>query len=649
MYLLSLGMSVNMTDNSSRSPLLCACLEGDRLENVKTLVEHGALINQVDKDGKSALHFAATFSSPEVVRYLLSRGMSANMTDNSSRSPLLCACLEGDRLENVITLVKHGAKIHKVDKDGKSALHFAATFSSPEVIMFLLFLGMSVNMTDNSDRTPLMCACLEGGRFENVKTLVKHGAEIYKVNKDGKSALHFAATFSSPEVVRYLLSRGMSANMTDNSSRSPLMCACLEGGRLENIKTLVEHGAEIHKVDKDGKSALHFAATFSSPEVVIYLLSLGMSVNMTDNSGRTPLMCACLEGGRFENVKTLVEHGAKIHKVDKDGKSALHFAATFSSPEVIMYLLSLGMSVNMTDKSGLTPMMTACLKGGRLENVKTLVIHGAEIHKVNKDGKSALHFAATFSSPEVVKYLLSRGMSVNMTDNSSRSPLLCACLEGGRLENIKTLVEHGAEIHKVDKNGKSALHFAATFSCPEVVKYLLSRGMSVNMTDNSSRSPLLCACLEGGRLKNIKTLVLHGAEIHKVDIDGKSVLHFAATFSSSKVVKYLLSTRLSVNMTDNSSRSPLMCACLEGGRFENIKTFIERGADIYKVDKDGKSALHFAATFSSPEVVKYLLSRGMSVNMTDNSDRTPLMCACLKCGRLENIKMLIEYGADITH
>ena len=200
----------------------------------------------------------------------------------------------------------------------------------------------------------------------------------------------------------YFLSLGMSVNLTDNSSRSQLLCACLEGGRLENIKTLVEHGALINQVDEDGKLALHFAATFSSPEVVMYLLSVGMSVNMTDNSDQTPLMCACLEGGRFENVKTLVIHGAEIHRVDKDGKSALHFAATFSSPKVVMYLLSLGMSVNMTDKSGLTPMMSACLEGGRFENVKTLIERGADIYQVDEDDKSVLHFAATYSSPEVV-------------------------------------------------------------------------------------------------------------------------------------------------------------------------------------------------------------------------------------------------------
>ena len=485
---------------------MCACLEDGRFENVKTLVLHGAEIHRVDKDGKSALHFAATFLSPKVVMYLLSVGMSVNMTDNSDQTPLMCACLEGGRFENVKTLVIHDAEIHSVEKDGKSALHFTATFSSSKVVMYLLSLGMSVNMTHKSGLTPMMCTCLEGGRFGNVKTLILQCAESHKVDKDGKSALHFAATFSSPEVVMYLLSVGMSVNMTDKSGLTPLMCACLEGGRIENIKALVIHDAKIHRVDKDGKSALHFAAKFSSSEVVMYLLSLGMSVNMTDNSSRSPLMCACLEGGRFENVKTLIEYGADITRSDTDGKSALHFAASYLSSEAIEYLLSLGMTVNTIDKSDRTQLLFACLRGGHLDNLRMLCGHSIDIKQQKCNvGWSALHFAAKYSSPDVLKYLLSLGSPVNLTTERGQTPLMFVCLEGGRSDNIKTLIEYGGtNIHQLYNNGESALHVATTDSNPKIIDYLLSLGMIINMTTKHGRTPLMCACLKGCRLDNIK-------------------------------------------------------------------------------------------------------------------------------------------------
>ena len=652
-YLLSLGMTVNMTDKSGRTPLMCACLKAGRLDKVKRLLELGADIQQLDYDGWSALHFAARDSSPEIIEYLLSLGMTVNMTSKTGRTPLMCACLKAGRLDNIKRLLELGADIQQLEFNaGWSALHFAATYSSPEIIEYLLSLGMTVNMTDKSGRTPLMCACLKAGRLDNIKRLLELGADIQQLDYDGWSALHFAARDSSPEIIEYLLSLGMTVNMTSKTGRTPLMCACLKAGRLDNIKRLLELGADIQQLEFNaGWSALHFAATYSSPEIIEYLLSLGMTVNMTDKSGRTPLMCACLKAGRLDNIKRLLELGADIQQLEfNDGWSALHFAATYSSPEIIEYLLSLGMTVNMTDKSGRTPLMCACLKAGRLDKVKRLLELGADIQQLDYDGWSALHFAARYSSPEIIEYLLSLGMTVNMTSKTGQTPLMCACLKAGRLDNIKRLLELGADIQQLEFNDRwSALHFAARDLSPEIIEYLLSLGMTVNMTSKTGRTPLMCSCLEGGRLDNIKRLLELGADIQQLEFnDGWSALHFAARDSSPEIIEYLLSLGMTVNMTSKTGRTPLMCSCLEGGRLDNIKRLLELGADIQQLEFNaGWSALHFAARDSSPEIIEYLLSLGMTVNMTDKSGRTPLMCSCLEGGRLDNIKRLLELGADI--
>ena len=654
-YLLSLGMTVNMTSKTGRTPLMCACYKGGRLDNIKRLFELGADIQQLELNvGWSVLHFAAWDSSPEIIEYLLSLGMTVNMTEKSGQTPLMCACLEGGRLDNIKRLLELGADIQQLDLNaGWSALHFAAGDSSPEIIEYLISLGMTVNMTDKSGQTPLMCACYKGGRLDNIKRLLELGADIQQLDNNGWSPLHFAATYSSPEIIEYLLSLGMTVNMTSKIGQTPLMCACYKGGRLDNIKRLLELGADIQQLEfNDGWSPLHFAATYSSPEIIEYLLSLGMTVNMTDKSGLTPLMCACYKGGRLDNIKRLLELGADIQQLDLNaGWSALHFAARDSSPEIIEYLLSLGMTVNMTEKSGQTPLMCACLEGGRLDNIKRLLELGADIQQLEFNaGWSALHFAARDSSPEIIEYLLSLGMTVNMTDKSGQTPLMCACYKGGRLDNIKRLLELDADIQQLDLNdGWSALHFAAEDSSPEIIEYLLSLGMTVNMTDKSGRTPLMCACYKGGRLDNIKRLLELGADIQQLDLNaGWSALHFAATYSSPEIIEYLLSLGMTVNMTSKTGQTPLMCACLEGGRLDNIKRLLELGADIQQLEfNDGWSPLHFAARDSSPEIIEYLLSLGMTVNMTDKSGQTPLMCACYKGGRLDNIKRLLELGADI--
>jgi ankyrin repeat protein len=66
-----------------------------------------------------------------------------------------------------------------------------------------------------ADDTPLMCAC-ESGNLELVETLMQDfGADPNRPNKDGMTALHSAAGFNRPDVVKYLLARGAKPTKTD--------------------------------------------------------------------------------------------------------------------------------------------------------------------------------------------------------------------------------------------------------------------------------------------------------------------------------------------------------------------------------------------------------------------------------------------------
>ena len=646
-YLLSLGMKVNMVDNSGQTPLMCACRDGDRLDNIKTLIKQGADIHQIEINGWTALYYAARYAKSDIIEYLLSLGVKVNMVDNSGQTPLMCACSGDDRLDNIKTLIKQGADIHQIEINGWTALHYAARYAKSEIIEYLLSLGMKVNMVDNSRQTPLMCACRDGDRLDNIKTLIKQGADIHQINSIGLTALHYAARYAKSDIIEYLLSLGVKVNMVDNSGQTPLMCACSSDDRLDNIKTLIKQGADIHQIEINGWTALHYAARYAKSEIIEYLLSLGMKVNMVDNSGQTPLMCACRDGDRLDNIKTLIKQGADIHQINSIGLTALHYAARYAKSDIIEYLLSLEVKVNMVDNSGQTPLMCACRDGDRLDNIKTLIKQGADIHQINSIGLTALHYAARYAKSEIIEYLLSLGMKVNMVDNSGQTPLMCACRDGDRLDNIKTLIKQGADIHQIEINGWTALHYAARYAKSEIIEYLLSLGVKVNMVDNSRQTPLMCACRDGDRLDNIKTLIKQSADIHQINSIGLTALHYAARYAKSEIIEYLLSLGVKVNMVDNSGQTPLMCACRDGDRLDNIKTLIKQGADIHQINNDGWTALHYAARYAKSDIIEYLLSLGVKVNMVDNSGQTPLMCACRDGDRLDNIKTLIKQGADI--
>ena len=656
-FLLKLNeISVNATDNLNQTPLMHACYDGGRLDNIKMLMQNGADIQASNSNGLTVIHFASRNSNQEVVEFLLkSNKISVNAADNLNKTPLMYACYDGGRLDNIKMLIQNGADIQARDSNGSTVLHFASALSNQEVVEFLLNLNeISVNAINHFSQTPLIYACYDGGRLDNIKMLIQNGADIQASISNGSTVLHFASCDSNQEVVEFLLkSNEISVNATNNLNQTPLMHACYDGGRLDNIKMLIQNGADIQASNSNGLTVIHFASRNSNQEVVEFLLkSDKISVNAADNLNRTPLMYACCDGGRLDNIKILIQNGADIYARDNNGSTVLHCASASSNQEVVEFLLKLNkISVNATNHFNQTPLMHACVDGDRLDKIKMLLKNGANIQARDYYGSTVLHIASRNSKQEVVEFLLKLNeISVNATDNLNLTPLMDACSNSGHLDNIKMLIQNGADIQASSSIGSTVLHFASALSNQEVVEFLLkSNEISVNATDNFNQTPLMYACYDGGRLDNIKMLIQNGADIQASCSNGSTVLHFASRNSNQEVVEFLLNLKeISVNATDYLNQTPLMYACFDGGRLDNIKMFRQNGADIQASSSNGSTVLHFASASSNQEIVEFLLKLNeRSVNTTDNLNQTPLMHACYDGGRLDNIKMLIQNGADI--
>ena len=254
-------------------------------------------------------------------------------------------------------------------------LHFATQYAEQEIVEFLLKSNpTSVNATNNSQATPLMFACLDKGRLDNMKTLIQYGADINARDLDDETLLHFASRYSTQEIVEFLLKLNqISVNATNKDQATPLMFACWDGGRLDNMKTLIQYGADINARDINGETLLHLASRYTEQEIVEFLLkSNQISVNATNNTQATPLMFACFNGGRLDNMKTLIQYGADISARDINGETLLHFASRYAEQEIVEFLLKLNqISVNATNNDQATPLIFACLDGGRLDNMKT--------------------------------------------------------------------------------------------------------------------------------------------------------------------------------------------------------------------------------------------------------------------------------------
>lgn len=139
-------------------------------------------------------------------------------------------------------------------------------------------------------------------------------------------------------------------------------------------------------------------------ENVQKLVSAGTPVNGTDADKTTALMWAAFNG-HTAVVDYLLEQGAAVDQKDLNGRTALLYASSGPYPETVGLLLRKGAGVNVQGTTeGFTALMMAAAEG-QVEVVRVLLLHGAEVDTIDRDGDTAEKFARDKGHTEVLKLL----------------------------------------------------------------------------------------------------------------------------------------------------------------------------------------------------------------------------------------------------
>lgn len=118
----------------------------------------------------------------------------------------------------------------------------------------------------------------------------------------------------------------------------------LEAVRVKDSKIVLEllsKGIDINARDMDGYTALLFAASQGSKDIVEMLLKAGADVNAQNIEGQTALMRAA-HFGLKDIVKMLITHKANVNIKDKRGRTALTMLNSHKHKEIAELLVHSG-------------------------------------------------------------------------------------------------------------------------------------------------------------------------------------------------------------------------------------------------------------------------------------------------------------------
>ncbi|XP_049775408.1 ankyrin repeat domain-containing protein 65-like isoform X3 [Schistocerca cancellata] len=128
-------------------------------------------------------------------------------------------------------------------------------------------------------------------------------------------------------------------------------------------------------------------------------------------------------------------------------------------------------------------------KHGRVEELRALLVAGADIDGKDIYGRTALHTAAWNRHVEAVRTLLDAGADVSARDNEDYTPLHMAAL-GGSAAVVRLLAESSADPNARDAWGWTPLHLAAREGQPEAAQALLDIGADSGARENTGLTPL---------------------------------------------------------------------------------------------------------------------------------------------------------------
>ena len=192
---------LDTVDSTGRSPLSWAAQRGEN-EAVRLLLEHGADPNNNDNENMTPLHYAAQAATPKCLLLLIEYGARIHQSTRGWTA-LHYACSFHDNLAYTKPLLDHGADFNKRTYVGKTALSFAIIQNHLKNTAFLIKIGADVNVLDRDGISPLALS-IKFRTLDAMKLLLQSGATHELLSDGDDTLLHLVAKFPDLKIIQCL-------------------------------------------------------------------------------------------------------------------------------------------------------------------------------------------------------------------------------------------------------------------------------------------------------------------------------------------------------------------------------------------------------------------------------------------------------------
>jgi len=170
--------------------------------------------------------------------------------------------------------------------------------------------------------------------------------------------------------------------------------------------------------------------------------------------------------------------------------------------------------------------------------------------------------------------------------------------------------------------------------CKAVNKESVNKG-------NDKHTPLTCA-LHEKRVRMVKYLIEHGANVNLWDKEGCSPLCFAAQHGYIEIVRLLIKRKADINQVDKRTflRHGRTAVAL-ANNIDVIRVLAEHKADLNIADRHGCTPIWWHAFEGNTGHVRVLAELRANINKADEYDTTPILAAA-KEQHTDTVRVLAE-------